>query len=93
VWLGDGRSTLDLYGRGFVLLRLGTNSPAVSLIETAAAARRVPLEIIPVLQPDVMQLDQHRLVLVRPDGHVAWRANELPPNADVLIDKVRGAKA
>ena len=27
VWLDDGRSTLDLYGRGFVLLRLGANPP------------------------------------------------------------------
>jgi hypothetical protein len=24
---------------------------------------------------------------------VAWRANELPPNAGALIDKVRGAEA
>jgi hypothetical protein len=53
----------------------------------------VPLETITVTQPDVMQLYQHRLVLVRPDGHVAWRANELPPNAGALIDKVRGAEA
>src|SRR5206468_757002 len=27
VWLADGRSTLDRYGRGFVLLRLGPNAP------------------------------------------------------------------
>jgi 2-polyprenyl-6-methoxyphenol hydroxylase-like FAD-dependent oxidoreductase len=93
VWLGDGRSTLDSYGRGFVLLRLGTNSPDVAAIESAAAARRVPLETIMVTQPDVVQLYQHRLVLVRPDGHVAWRANELPPNVGALIDKVRGAEA
>ena len=93
VRLGDGRSTLDFYGRGFVLLRLGTSSPDVAAIELAAAARRVPLETIAVTQPDVMQLYQHRLVLVRPDGHVAWRANELPPNAGALIDKVRGAEA
>jgi aromatic ring hydroxylase-like protein/hemolysin type calcium-binding protein len=45
-------------------------------IESAAAARRVPLETITVAQPDVVQRYQRRLVLVRPDGHVAWRANE-----------------
>ena len=28
VWLGDGRSTLDLFGRGFVLLRIGPDAPA-----------------------------------------------------------------
>ena len=93
VWLGDGRSTLDFYGRGFVLLRLGTNSLDVSAIEAAAAARRVPLETITVTEPDVTELYQHRLVLVRPDGHVAWRANEPPPNPGALIDNVRGAEA
>ncbi len=71
---------------------LGTNSPDVSAIELAAAARHVPLETITVTQPDVMQLYEHRLVLVRPDGHVAWRANEPPLNALALIDKVRGAQ-
>jgi FAD binding domain len=91
VWLGDGRSTLDLYGSGFVLLRLGTNAPDVSAIESAATARRVPLETINVMEPDVIDLYKHCLVLARPDGHVAWRANELPPSAGALIDKVRGA--
>jgi len=51
------------------------------------------LQTITMMQPDVMQLYQHRLVMVRPDGHVAWRANALPPNAGALIDKLRGAEA
>jgi hypothetical protein len=42
VWLDDGRSTLDLYGRGLVLFRLGANAPDVAAIETTAATRRVP---------------------------------------------------
>jgi hypothetical protein len=50
------------------------------------------LETITVTQPDVVQLYEHRLVLVRPDGHVAWRANEPPMNAIALIDTVRGAQ-
>src|SRR6476660_4034883 len=32
VWLRDGRSTLDRYGRGFVLLRLGANPPSAAPI-------------------------------------------------------------
>ena len=87
-----GSTTLDLYGRGFVLLRLGINSPDVSPIESAAAARHVPLATITVTQPDVLHLYEHRLVLVRPDGHVGWRANDPPMNAVALIDKVRGAQ-
>jgi hypothetical protein len=53
----------------------------------------MPLETITVTQPDVIELYQMRLVLVRPDGHVACRSNELPPDAGLLIDKVRGAQA
>ena len=33
---------------------------------------------------------ERRLVLVRPDGHVAWRADEAPAEAGALIDVVRG---
>jgi len=28
--------------------------------------------------------------LIRPDGHVAWRGNEIPNNTKDIIDKVRG---
>src|SRR4029453_14154016 len=41
VWLGDGRSILDLYGRGFVLLRLGVAPPVVLLFDSRANLRKV----------------------------------------------------
>jgi 2-polyprenyl-6-methoxyphenol hydroxylase-like FAD-dependent oxidoreductase len=90
VWLKDGRSTLDLYGRGFVLLRLGQAPPAADTIIAAANARGVPLTVDAIDQPDVLAAYQHRLVLVRPDGHVAWRADQEPADAGALIDTVRG---
>jgi FAD binding domain len=93
LWVGDGRSTLDFYGRGFVLLRLGTHPIDTSAIEFAAAARRMPFDTVTLTEPDVTHLYQNRLVLVRPDGHVAWRANKLPANPGALIDKVRGVEA
>ncbi len=92
-WLGDGRSILDLYGRGFVLLRLGADAPDVSALEAAAAERGVPFKIVAVTDSEALQLYQRRLVLVRPDGHVAWRADEAPANAAAVIDQVRGAVA
>jgi 2-polyprenyl-6-methoxyphenol hydroxylase-like FAD-dependent oxidoreductase len=91
VWLGVGRSILDLFGRGFVLLRLGADAPEVSGLEAAAAACRVPLQTASVTQAAAVQIYQSRLVLVRPDGHVAWRGDEAPANAALIIDKVRGA--
>jgi 2-polyprenyl-6-methoxyphenol hydroxylase-like FAD-dependent oxidoreductase len=88
-WLGDGRSTLDLFGRGFTLLRLGADAPGGDGIRASAAAAGVPLEVVAVDVPAVTALYQRRLVLVRPDGHVAWRADAEPD--DALIDRVRGA--
>ena len=34
-----------------------------------------------------------KLVLVRPDQHVAWRGDEAPSAPLELIDRVRGARA
>jgi 2-polyprenyl-6-methoxyphenol hydroxylase-like FAD-dependent oxidoreductase len=93
LWLRKGPSILDLYGRTFVLLRLGSDPPDVSAFELAAEERRVPLKTIPVVEPDAMRLYQSSLVLVRPDGHVAWRSNEMPPNPAAVIEIVRGAMA
>ena len=90
VWLGDGRSTLDRYGRGFVLLRLGASAPAVAKIERAAAERGVPLSCIEIADPKVLTAYERRLVLVRPDGHVAWRGDHEPAEAGALIDIARG---
>jgi aromatic ring hydroxylase-like protein len=90
-WLPDGRSTLDLYGRGFVLLRLGRDAPGGENIARAAAAAGVPLDVVALDLADVSELYQRRLVLVRPDGHVAWRADEEPADPRALIELVRGA--
>jgi 2-polyprenyl-6-methoxyphenol hydroxylase-like FAD-dependent oxidoreductase len=91
VWLADGRSTLDLYGRGFVLLRLGADAPGGEGIVAAARARGVQLTVVSLNEPAVLAAYRQRLVLVRPDGHVAWRDDVAPAHATALIDVVRGA--
>ena len=91
-WLPDRRSTLDLFGRGFTLLRLGAQAPDGARIRNAAAAAGVPLGVIALDVPAVSALYQSRLVLVRPDGHVAWRADAEPEDAAALIDTVRGGR-
>src|SRR5258705_8715398 len=91
VWLPDGRSTLDLYGRGFVLLRLGADAPSANSLEQAAAACGVPLAVVALDAPEVLKAYERRLVLVRPDGHVAWRDDAEPKDARAVIDCVRGA--
>jgi 2-polyprenyl-6-methoxyphenol hydroxylase-like FAD-dependent oxidoreductase len=91
VALNDGRSTLDLFGKGFVLLRLGAGAPDGQALADAAAARDVPLERAAIAEPDVLRTYERALVLVRPDGHVAWRGDRLPDNCLALIDTLRGA--
>jgi 2-polyprenyl-6-methoxyphenol hydroxylase-like FAD-dependent oxidoreductase len=91
VFLSDGRSTLDLFGRGFVLLKLGNEAPNTAPLEAGAAERGVPLQTIAINEPAAIKAYERRLVLVRPDGHVAWRGNEVPKNSRALIDRVRGA--
>jgi hypothetical protein len=91
VWLKDGRSTLDLFGKGFVLLRLGKNAPLADTIVDAAEQRHVPLSVVALDEDAVTSAYERKLVLVRPDGFVAWRGDQ-PPSAPLqMIDRVRGA--
>src|ERR1051326_6055068 len=78
VFLADGRSTLDLFRRSFALLRLGADAPDVSAFEDAARRSGMPVEVVTVREPRAAALYARKLVLVRPDGHVAWRGDEVP---------------
>ncbi len=89
-----GRSTLDLFGRGYTLLALGGDAAALakqSGIAAAAAKAGVPLEQVTLTDPAVCALYATKLVLLRPDGHVAWRGDTAPADADALVARVRGA--
>jgi 2-polyprenyl-6-methoxyphenol hydroxylase-like FAD-dependent oxidoreductase len=90
-WLADGRSTLDLFETGFTLLRLGPDAPQPSTMERAFAARGVPLTSVSIADPAIATLYERSLVLVRPDGHVAWRGDEQPADPLAVVDSVRGA--
>jgi 2-polyprenyl-6-methoxyphenol hydroxylase-like FAD-dependent oxidoreductase len=89
VWLEVGRSTLDLFGKGFVLLRFDRRISVTSLV-TAAATRQVPLRVVDLDHEGARTSYQRKVVLVRPDGHVAWRSDAPPVDALHVIDTVRG---
>ncbi len=90
-WISEGKSTIDLFGDGFVLLRLGDTPPDAAPLVDAAKTRGVPLSVIDLAQPDVAAAFGKKLVLVRPDAHIAWHADTLPADCLALIDRVRGA--
>lgn len=91
VFLSDGRSTIDLFGKGFTLLRLGVHAPHPSGLERAFGERRMPLTIVTIVDPAINTLYERALVLVRPDGHVAWRSDQEPADPGTVVDHIRGA--
>jgi len=88
VWLEPDKSILDLFGDGFVLLKF-YDIPSEAL-ERAAADRAVPLSVHRITSREAAILYARKLVLVRPDGHIAWRGDSLP-DVLALIETVRGA--
>jgi 2-polyprenyl-6-methoxyphenol hydroxylase-like FAD-dependent oxidoreductase len=86
-WLAPGRAAYDAFGKGFTLIDFGAPDAAGAL-DKAAQTRRVPLKTLRLKPPD--NLYRSKLVLVRPDHHIAWHSDAV---ADPLavIDRVRGA--
>jgi hypothetical protein len=88
LWLAPGHSLFDDFGPGFTLLDFGAPEGAAAF-ERAAQSRGVPLKVLAVA---AVETDAYRskLVLVRPDQHIAWHGDDI---ADPLavIDRVRGA--
>jgi 2-polyprenyl-6-methoxyphenol hydroxylase-like FAD-dependent oxidoreductase len=89
VALPDGRSILAEFSRGFTLVDHGATG-AERLLE-AAAARGVPMRHLEVdSSAPSARVYERRLVLVRPDGHVVWRGENLPEDCDALVAHVTG---
>ncbi len=90
VWLDGGRSLYDALGADFTLLRFDRGTRVDGLVE-AAHRREVPLTVLDMQSSEAAALYGHKLVLVRPDQHVAWRGDAEPLDPLELIDLVRGA--
>jgi 2-polyprenyl-6-methoxyphenol hydroxylase-like FAD-dependent oxidoreductase len=90
VWLDDGASIHDRFGKWFTLLKFGTADTDTASFEAAASAQNVPLDIVDIPEPAARDLYQCRFALIRPDHHVAWRGDALPADAAALIRQVSG---
>jgi putative polyketide hydroxylase len=104
VWLyrgGHRVSTIDLFGRSFVLLATFEGAHWCDAARRAAS-RFEGLELETwcvgtsmLRDPDLRFADAYGLsatgaALVRPDGFVAWRAKALPDNAEEVVAGVLG---
>lgn len=90
-WLHDGSSLYDRFGRGFTLLA-GADAAAgdLDLARSQAAACGVPLEVLQPQEGGVANLYPCRYTLIRPDQHVAWRADAWPADGQALLRRLCG---
>jgi hypothetical protein len=91
VRLQDGRSTLDLFGRGFTLLVLSEKPADTATFSAAAEKIGLPLAVVTLRERSVRDNYESPFVVVRPDGHVAWRGETPPADAAAILDRIRGA--
>jgi 2-polyprenyl-6-methoxyphenol hydroxylase-like FAD-dependent oxidoreductase len=91
-WLDDDTSLYDRFGAGFTLLALDGSEGAAAM-QSGAADRGVPLQLLSLRSPQLAELYHARYALIRPDQHVAWRGDRIPADAGAIVDRVRGAPA
>jgi hypothetical protein len=75
VFLRDGQALYDRLGAWFTLLVFGACDP--SAFVAAASNSNVPLDLIRFDEPTLLSIYEAGMILVRPDHHVAWRANAI----------------
>ena len=88
-WLDDGRSLYDAMGADYTLLRFDLT---LSLDNLRDAARQMgmPLRVLDVEPGLAPAAYTTKLVLSRPDQHVAWRGDELPEDVVAMIGRLCG---
>ncbi|MGX7729563.1 FAD-dependent monooxygenase [Rhodococcus sp. 2H158] len=89
VRLSDGSSILDAFRDKFTIVSFVGEGVVKELVD-AARAVNMPVQVLAVDEAHVRSVYETDLVLVRPDGHVAWRGNSLPDDLSSLIEAVTG---
>lgn len=100
VFLGDGTSIFDRFGKVFTLIEFVDDGDqhqdiGSGLLVISAEARKVPLKHVKLIaEQHAHQLWEKRLVLVRPDFHSAWRGMHITTRetADDIIATVTGTE-
>ena len=92
VWMKDGSSLYDHFGKGFTLISLDDEINGESLA-AAAKERGIPFQVLTTSGSDretLLELYEARAALVRSDHHVAWRGHQLPSDIANLLDVLTG---
>ncbi len=86
-----GMSTLDWFGRDYVLLHAPGSADGGALL-AALKALGAPCRA-QALPAELLTLYEKTLVLVRPDGHVCWRGDVAPGDPRAVAARVTGRAA
>lgn len=77
VFLADGKTSIfDKFGKGFSLVDFTSNGDLGKTFSAVSNELAVPLQVVHLpLERHARDLWERDVVLVRPDGHVAWRSS------------------
>ena len=92
VRLPDGDQLFDRLGPQFTLVDLSDDDSGTPLV-ASARARGIPMAHLTVAGAAVRAAWESRLVLVRPDQHIAWRTDDPPDDWDLVLDVVTGQRS
>ncbi|KAI9649953.1 hypothetical protein NHQ30_002538 [Ciborinia camelliae] len=100
VWLKDGPTPIfEHYGLWWTLMNFQESTKNYDgMLEgftKAADKLGIPLKLVKLVDENhARKLWERDLVLVRPDGHVAWRSNKVPPETQIIdiLQVVSGEK-
>jgi 2-polyprenyl-6-methoxyphenol hydroxylase-like FAD-dependent oxidoreductase len=90
VFLAPDDSIHDRLGLYFSLVIIDGDEE-VSAFENAATELGIPLQIVRIARPDLIHIYERKLILVRPDQHIAWRSDHMPNEAAAILRKAVGA--
>ncbi len=85
--LSSGRNVFEEFGPGFTLLSFDAEPRP---LEDIARSLNIPVKIVRGSYAGGREQYGHRLILVRPDQHVAWASNVAPDDPVRLWQKVTG---
>ncbi len=89
LWLDNGRSLYDSLGPDYTLVRADPLEDVSGLVGAATEAG-MPLTVLDLDTPEGRKAYPEKLVMVRPDQHVAWRGNRVPSTPAALVAQITG---
>ncbi|MFZ4122461.1 MAG: FAD-dependent monooxygenase [Caulobacterales bacterium] len=90
MWLSSGEAVGDVLGVGFSLIILGSSIADGEAFAAAFKEAGASLSVHHFDDASLLKLYERRLLLIRPDLHVAWRGDRVPDDLKSLVARITG---